>query len=114
MSSRDRWVAIASKFGANLSIGHEGGCWVWEGRRSWNGYGRFFYCGTERAAHRVLYELIVGPIPDGHQLDHKCRNRSCVRPSHMEPVTPQVNTHRAYSGHLGRGPRGRYRRKTRG
>jgi HNH endonuclease len=42
-------------------------------------------------AHRVVYETLVGPIPDGLVIDHLCRNPRCVRPDHMEPVTNQVN-----------------------
>lgn len=46
-------------------------------------------------AHRVAYEHIVGPIPPGMQLDHLCRNRMCVNPEHLEPVTAQENRRRA-------------------
>lgn len=46
-------------------------------------------------AHRLAYEHFRGPIPDGLQLDHLCRNRTCVNPEHLEPVTPKVNTRRA-------------------
>jgi hypothetical protein len=59
-----------------------------------NGYGRIGYGGKEPVAHRLIYELLVGPIPLGHILDHLCRNRNCVNPEHLEPVTHQVNTHR--------------------
>jgi hypothetical protein len=48
-----------------------------------------------RYAHRVMYEHLVGPIPDGMQLDHLCRNRMCVNPDHLEPVTARENTRRA-------------------
>lgn len=48
-----------------------------------------------RYAHRVAYEHLVGPVPDGLQLDHLCRNRRCVNPDHLEPVTAQENTRRS-------------------
>jgi hypothetical protein len=71
------------------------GCWLWDGRRfSRNGYGRVWHDGKERQAHRVTYELLVGPIPQGLILDHlpKCRVRCCVNPDHLEPVTHRTNT----------------------
>lgn len=46
-------------------------------------------------AHRVAYAHLVGPIPDGMQLDHLCRNRTCVNPDHLEPVSAQENVRRA-------------------
>lgn len=74
-------------------------CWVWKGKRvSRNGYGRVRCCdGKERAAHRVIYELIKGLIPTGLILDHRCRNRACVNPNHMEPVTHRENTLRGHA-----------------
>lgn len=65
------------------------GCWLWEGYVTRQGYGI-----TSRAAraHRVIYEAIVGPIPEGMQLDHKCRVRCCVNPAHLEPVTARENS----------------------
>jgi hypothetical protein len=48
-------------------------------------------------AHRVAYELLVGPIPDGMHLDHLCRTPACVNPAHLEPVTPRVNSLRGVS-----------------
>lgn len=70
------------------------GCWEWKGHRSHNGYGQF-RLNTKQRAHRVAYELWVGPIPEGLELDHLCRNPPCVRPDHLEPVTRQVNAQRA-------------------
>ncbi len=74
-------------------------CWLWTGGLTGAGYGGF---GAERIAetkrnrfvlaHRFAYELIIGPIPDGLQLDHLCRVPRCVRPSHLEAVTPRTNT----------------------
>lgn len=70
-----------------------GDCWEWTGNRTPSGYGTFYPTRTtKRLAHRVAYELFVGPIPDGLELDHLCRNRACVRPEHLEPVSHRENT----------------------
>lgn len=71
------------------------GCWLFTGRwESGNGYGKVSWQGRDSMFHRVVWEILVGPIPDGHVLDHKCRLRMCCNPDHLEPVTVQVNTHR--------------------
>lgn len=68
-------------------------CWFMaEGRENRNGYIRIKHQGKELMAHRLVYEAIIGPIPDGLLLDHTCRNRACCNPDHLEPVTVQVNT----------------------
>jgi hypothetical protein len=73
----------------------ENGCWVWSGRVGSGGYGkiRVREDGREinRGAYRVLYELMIGKVPDGLVLDHLCRNRLCVNPAHLEPVTQTEN-----------------------
>lgn len=70
-------------------------CWLWRASMR-NQYGGFDVDGKTRAAHRVSYELFVGPVPDGLQLDHLCCNKSCVNPAHLEPVTPGENIKRAW------------------
>ena len=62
--------------------------------RDREGYGQYKYGGQQYKAHRVAYELFVGPIPDDHQIDHLCRNTPCVRPDHLDPVLPIENTRR--------------------
>ncbi len=63
------------------------GCWEWTASVRRDGYGQFRLDGRVVSAHRVSYGLFVGPIPEGLTLDHLCRNRLCVRPDHLEPVT---------------------------
>jgi hypothetical protein len=73
------------------------GCWLWTGALKVNGYAQLQVggrTGKRLYAHRVAYELLVGPIPDGLQLDHLCRVRHCVNPAHLEPVTARENVRR--------------------
>lgn len=73
-------------------------CWEWSGGKSPAGYGTFSIRDTDPLyAHRVAYEALVGPIPSGLDLDHLCRNRGCVNPAHLEPVTRKVNILRGES-----------------
>jgi HNH endonuclease len=82
------------------------GCWPWRGALDEDGYGHFGK--ATRLAHRAVYEELVGPIPDGHSIDHGCHNRDatcpggrdcthrrCVNPSHLEPVTQGENVLRS-------------------
>jgi hypothetical protein len=72
------------------------GCWLWTGSLSPTGYGeRIRRSGNRQAPHRVVYELMVGPIPEGLVIDHLCRVRNCVNPAHLEPVTQRENTMRS-------------------
>jgi hypothetical protein len=70
------------------------GCWTWLGADDGHGYGAVRIAGATQKAHRVVYQEQVGPIPDGLDLDHICRNRKCVNPAHCEPVTRAVNLRR--------------------
>ena len=71
------------------------GCWLWTGARSKLGYGHVRSNGSYHPAHRVVYEHHRGPIPEGMELDHKCRLTCCVNPDHLEPVTHKENMRRA-------------------
>lgn len=82
------------------------GCWEWRASCNDYGYGQYSLRRRMVKAHRVAYELHKGPIPDSLDLDHKCRNRRCVRPDHLEPVTTVVNTLR------GEAPSAQNKRKT--
>ena len=72
-------------------------CWLWTGTLDTCGYGQIKSKGKTLKAHRFAYELLVGPIPDGLQLDHLCRVRNCVNPDHLEPVTQTENVRRGTS-----------------
>lgn len=74
------------------------GCWEWRGSLNHAGYGQFNESRKKtRRAHRYSYELLVGPIPAGLELDHLCRNRACVNPAHLQPVVTYVNMIRSLS-----------------
>ena len=73
-------------------------CWPWRASIKDTGYGQFRYNGRARPAHRYSYELLIGPIPPGLVIDHLCRNRACVNPLHMEPVTNEENIRRGLFG----------------
>lgn len=70
-------------------------CWPWTASMYRNGYGAFYFNGRTNCAHRAAYEMFVGPISPGLVIDHLCRNRACVNPIHLEPVTQYVNLHRS-------------------
>lgn len=84
----------------SYEVDPETGCWNWTGPFS-RGYG-FIQDGARKRyqAHRFVYEQVVGPIPDGKEIDHVCRNTKCVNPDpgHCEPVTHAVNVQRGNAG----------------
>jgi hypothetical protein len=67
------------------------GCWIWKRSLTAKGYGKLFVNGKSVTAHKYIYELHKGSVPDGLVLDHLCRNRNCVNPDHLEPVTQKEN-----------------------
>lgn len=75
------------------------GCWLWTGGLTKAGYGMLSVrTGLREYAHRYVYNFFVGEVPKGLELDHLCRTRSCVNPSHLDPVTHIVNARRGNVG----------------
>lgn len=72
-------------------IADENDCWIWQGGKKGDGYGSLFWNGRAQPAHRVFYEELLAPIPEGLVLDHLCRVPACVNPLHLEPVTHREN-----------------------
>ena len=101
-STKPRPTAL-DRFNARTTRSDQG-CWEWSGAKDGDGYASMHYAGRCYRAHRFAYEQFVGPIPKGLVLDHLCRNRGCVRPDHLEPVTNAEN--------IRRGETGKWRRKT--
>lgn len=92
------WEAAATRFWAKVDRRADDECWPWLGVILHIGYGQHGIGGKRELAHRVAYELAVGPIPAGLQIDHVlargCIRRDCVNPAHLEPVTARENVRR--------------------
>lgn len=87
---------IEDALGMIESAGNE--CVRWPGPLDRHGYGRAFLQGQgARGAHRLIYELAVGPIPEGMTIDHKCFVTDCVNPKHLQPETVKDNCERQRS-----------------
>jgi len=93
-SNRRRIRPPQERFWAKVSEPNSNGCREWIGRRNRDGYGQFYFNGGMVSAYKWLWERINGPTPSGRELDHTCRNRACVEPAHLEPVSHRVNIKR--------------------
>lgn len=85
----DRQSNTEARFWAKVD--RSGECWVWTGYRDAGGYGRFRFKGAPKRAHRVLWLLTNGAIPDGLHVLHSCDNPPCVNPAHLRLGTNNDN-----------------------
>jgi hypothetical protein len=89
---------LPARLRERLLVNPETGCWEWQGTLQPNGYGEVSWDGQKWRTHRLVYTLLVGPIPEGLHLDHAqdrgCRSRACCWPVHLEPVTQAENNAR--------------------
>jgi hypothetical protein len=85
---------VADRFWSKVLVTEDDACWLWLGARSAKGYGMIKVDGKSRSAHRVSVELDGRTIPDCYEVDHTCFTPACVRPSHLDVVTPAENMRR--------------------
>lgn len=86
---------LPARISSRIRIDQDSDCWIWTGYlHSQTGYPYSSLDGKGQLAYRVTYQLLVGPIPDGLELDHLCNTPECVNPDHLEPVTHAENMRR--------------------
>jgi len=98
LSVTERWLAHVDKNGPIPEYRPDlGPCWIWTGAKANTGYGQLSVDGHPTYVHRLAYELLVGPIPDGLTIDHLCRIRACCCPGHLEAISLSENKRRGMS-----------------
>lgn len=88
-----------------VDMGYKTPCWIWQFDADRNGYGSIRLPDSRQriAAHKYFFQKVKGPVPNGLDLDHLCRIKSCVNPDHLEAVTRSVNMKRAWK-HISKQP----------
>ena len=91
-------VAVRRDFFSRVTYAHgPNGCWIWNGYRDGEGYGRFFYRGAKVRAHRLSWEIVNSTdFPKGFMGVHSCDNPACVNPGHVSPGSASQNISEAY------------------
>lgn len=89
----DKFLTEGERIQRKIQV-NEDGCWIWQGKLNNLGYGTY----KRKSAHRMVYQYYKGAVPEGLELDHLCREPSCVNPDHLEAVTHQVNMSRGFTG----------------
>jgi hypothetical protein len=92
-------ITLIDRFNAKTNKAANG-CWEWTGARTKHGYGHLWDGNTARRAHRISFEMHVGPIPDGLLVDHICLNRACVNPDHLRLATKKQNNEHLSDGRV--------------
>lgn len=90
-SWQTRGMSIEDRLATRIVINPQSGCWEWSLHKDKDGYGNVSVNGKTRRAHVVSYETFRKQIPSGLVVDHLCRNRGCINPEHLEPITNRVN-----------------------
>lgn len=92
-----RGMPIMERIFNSIDFSSVNDCWEWNMAQNNKGYGSIRWNHQTKVAHRAVYELLVGDIPEGLTLDHLCLNKKCVNPNHLEPVANRENNARGNS-----------------
>lgn len=115
MPVKYKGVSVADRLLLSIKVDPHSGCWLWQKSIRHNGYGQVHWRGIEtHAAHKLSYEVFVGPVPHGKVLDHTCHkpeacgggkscpHRRCINPAHLAPATNKENLARGHGPSIGR------------